>query len=82
MLEHAIIEVACERKAHSLRNLAHNGGHKALLYTDLTVDDFPFMPIRSMTSLATPPLQHQPTMISDISLTMATNPIHSNAQFT
>lgn len=56
MIEHSIIEVACERKAFSLRNLINNKGHQSGVFCELssplqiTVDDFPFAPMRSSVS--------------------------------
>jgi len=56
MIEHSIIEVACERKAFSLRNLINNKGHQSGVYCELSsplqisVDDFAFTPMRSVTA--------------------------------
>jgi len=54
MIEHAIIEVGSERKAYSLRSLINNKGPQSGVYCELvnqyqiTVDEFPFIPIRSI----------------------------------
>lgn len=59
MIEHSIIEVACERKAFSLRNLINNKGPQSGVFCELstpfqiTVDDFAFVPMRSAAKPAT-----------------------------
>ena len=53
MIEHAILEVACERKAYNLRNLINNKGQQTQVCCvlanqfQITVDDFQFILLRN-----------------------------------
>ena len=78
MIEHAILEVACERKAFSLKNLVNKNEHKSGVYCalvgqyEITVDEFPFIPLRNFDmAMAKPHLQqpHHDDLTPQLSLT-------------